>query len=52
MYDGCLDGMAARRGFFADTVRREYDKVFLGEKTMQEAMSDAKTEIDAALQEG
>ena len=38
--------------FFADTVRREYDKVFLGEKTMQEAMSDAKTEIDADLQEG
>lgn len=38
--------------FFSDTVRREYDKVFLGEKSMQEAMSDAKVEIDAALAEG
>ena len=37
--------------FFSDTVRREYDTVFLGEKSMQQAMSDAKSQIDAALQE-
>ena len=35
--------------FFNDTMKREYDKVFLGEKSMQQAMSDAKAEIDAEL---
>ncbi len=38
-----------KAGFVRNALRREYDKVFLGEKSMQQAMSDAKAEIDAEL---